>query len=104
MTGGGEEADTATHAAENPEELDAVHGRWITRRHRGASDDDEYPDEWYRQQCGFCRHWFPLAGTLGLDYGACANGESEFDGTVRFEHDGCERFARSGRWSVPSDF
>ncbi|MFD7448723.1 hypothetical protein [Kitasatospora sp. NPDC059827] len=69
-----------THAAEHPRELDAIHGRWMTRRHRGGADDDE----WYS--------------------GACANGESEFDGTVRFEHDGCERFARSGRWSVPSDF
>ncbi|MER7848576.1 DUF3027 domain-containing protein [Kitasatospora sp. NPDC096077] len=96
----GDEEEATTHAAEHPPELDAIHERWIARRHRGGPDDDE----WYAEQCGFCRHWFPLAGTMGLDYGACANGASAFDGTVRFEHDGCERFEHAGRWSVPSDF
>ncbi|MBM7775946.1 hypothetical protein JOD54_006150 [Actinokineospora baliensis] len=66
-------------------------------------DDVAYQDEWYQQQCGACRYWFPLAGTLGSDHGACANAESPFDRTVQFEHDGCEAFDASGTWTIPED-
>jgi len=41
---------------------------------------------------GACRHWLPLAGQRGYDWGACSNERSEFDGIVRFEHDGCQEF------------
>ncbi|WP_369185561.1 DUF3027 domain-containing protein [Streptomyces sp. Y1] len=91
------------HAAEDPEEMGAIRDRWIGRRNRDPGKP-EYRAEWYGEQCGFCRYWFPMVGKLGLDYGACANGKSEFDGAVRFEHDGCEVFEHSGRWSIPSDF
>ncbi|MET8701153.1 DUF3027 domain-containing protein [Kitasatospora sp. NPDC004723] len=91
------------HVVDSAEEMDAIHDRWIGGRNR-RTEDPEYREEWYGEQCGFCRYWFPLAGELGLDYGACANGRSKLDGTVRFEHDGCEAFDHSGRWSVPSDF
>ena len=31
------------------------------------------------------------------EYGVCSNPSSPFDGTVRFEHDGCSEFA-AGEW------
>ncbi|MEU0403451.1 DUF3027 domain-containing protein [Streptomyces sp. NPDC006197] len=52
-----------------------------------------YRDEWFDEQCGGCRFWIALSGELGLDWGACTRADSRFDGRVRFEHDGCERFS-----------
>ena len=60
-----------------------IHARWSAHRNR--------PD-WHPDQCLFCRFYLPLDGPLGLDYGACANRASPFDGRVMFEHDGCEAF------------
>ncbi|WP_165984281.1 DUF3027 domain-containing protein [Streptomyces sp. YIM 98790] len=92
------------HAAKNPEERDKIHARWIEHRNRRTEDPD-YPEEWYFQQCGGCRYWVPLAGKLGLDYGACANQRSPFDASIRFEHDGCEAYEESGEeWAIPDDF
>jgi hypothetical protein len=51
-----------------------------------------------------CEFWVPLAGQWGLDYGACANPRSPFDGRVRFEHDGCEEYSEGGMWGGPQDF
>jgi DUF3027 family protein len=68
-----------------------THERWVTRVHRDMADAG-YRDEWYAEQCGGCRFWLALMGVLGDDYGACSNPDSPFDGTVRFEHDGCEAF------------
>ncbi|MET7619943.1 DUF3027 domain-containing protein [Streptomyces sp. NPDC005408] len=90
------------HAGESSKELETIHARWIQNRNR-RTDDPEYKEAWYDEQCGACRFWFPLAGDLGSDYGACANRLSPFDGTVRFEHDGCEAFEESGQWMVPGD-
>ncbi|MFE2885953.1 DUF3027 domain-containing protein [Streptomyces sp. NPDC059272] len=90
------------HASERPEELDAIHARWIGKRNR-RTDDPGYQEAWYDEQCGACRFWFPLSGNMGSDYGACANGASPFDGAVRFEHDGCDAFEDSGGWAVPDD-
>lgn len=90
------------HASGNPDEVRGIHDRWIQRRNR-RTDDPQYRDEWYDQQCGGCRYWFPLAGKIGLDYGACANKKSPFDGTVRFEHDGCEFFEESEGWATPGE-
>ncbi|WP_460514774.1 DUF3027 domain-containing protein [Flindersiella endophytica] len=63
----------------------------------------EYRESWYDEQCGGCRFWIPLAGSMGSDYGACANSASPFDGTIRFEHDGCDVFEQPGRWATPDD-
>jgi hypothetical protein len=87
---------------ESSSELDAIHTRWIQKRNR-RTDDPEYRESWYDEQCGGCRFWIPLAGLMGSDYGACANPVSPFDGTVRFEHDGCDAFEDLGRWVTPSD-
>jgi len=51
-----------------------------------------------------CEFWIPLAGSWGLDYGACSNPSSPFDGAVRFEHDGCEEFSPGKAWGIPEDF
>jgi hypothetical protein len=71
---------------------DPAHVRWLQFRNRVAGEPD-YLEEWYWEQCADCRHWCPLAGPRGEDWGVCQNVESPFDGRVRFEHDGCDKFA-----------
>jgi hypothetical protein len=71
---------------------DRCHKRWLPRRNR-VMEAPGYLDAWSFEQCGACRFWIALRGTLGLDYGACTNPASPFDAQVRFEHDGCEHFA-----------
>lgn len=41
--------------------------------------------------CG-CRHFVPLAGDLGYDWGVCANAASPRAGLLTFEHQGCPQF------------
>lgn len=83
--------------ANSPEHFKAAHERWMARRNR-RQDSPGYKDEWYAQQCGACRFWLPLEGRFGSDYGVCSNAGSPFDGTVRFEHDGCDFFEPAGGW------
>lgn len=90
------------HAGDDQAELELIHRRWVQTRNR-RSDDPDYQDTWYDEQCGACRSWFPLAGVLGSDYGVCAEATSLFDGRVRFEHDGCDAFESAGRWTIPDD-
>ena len=73
---------------------DACHERWSKRlnRNQGAP---YYLDAWYAEQCLVCRHFVPLDGPLGEDWGACTNPASIFDRTVMFEHDGCHQFERA---------
>ena len=85
-------ADGRPWTGNNGEHNDACHQRWAHRGNRNTGDLT-YRDEWYYQQCGGCRFWIALRGELGLDYGACTNPQSTFDGHVRFEHDGCDVFA-----------
>ncbi|WP_310369208.1 DUF3027 domain-containing protein [Catenuloplanes atrovinosus] len=88
------------HAASSPDALNEIHKRWVAGRNRDTASAD-YRDEWYDEQCGLCKFWFPLAGELGSDYGVCANAQSPFDGRVRFEHDGCDEFDDAGEWVTP---
>lgn len=74
--------------------MDATHERWCARSPGLAAD--EHVDD----QCGACRFWIPLASRTGLDWGVCAAAASPFDGTARFEHDGCEHFVFSGDWAT----
>ncbi|MFD6115734.1 DUF3027 domain-containing protein [Streptomyces yangpuensis] len=74
---------------------DDVHERWLRLLNRSTGNPG-YRDGWFDEQCGGCRFWVALSGELGLDWGACACADSPFDGQVRFEHDGCERFAVRG--------
>ncbi len=83
-------------------ETSRIHERWLALRNR-HQEADTYREEWWGQQCGSCVWWIPLSGALGHDYGACANARSEFDGSVRFEHDGCEAFEFSGEWAQPHE-
>lgn len=41
--------------------------------------------------CG-CRHFVPLAGDPGSDWGVCANAASPRAGLLTFEHQGCPQF------------
>lgn len=36
-----------------------------------------------------CRHFLPLDGKMGNDYGVCANPKSPRAGLLTFEHQGC---------------
>ena len=67
------------------------HERWMDRRNRIVEAED-YKDEWFDEQCLFCKYFIPLIGIFVDDYGACSNPASPFDGIVRFEHDGCSEF------------
>ncbi|WP_449346118.1 DUF3027 domain-containing protein [Streptomyces xanthochromogenes] len=58
-----------------------------------APRENDYRDEWFDEQCGGCRFLIALSGELGLDWGACTHADSQFDGHVRFEHDGCGHFS-----------
>lgn len=51
------------------------------------SRDDPGPD----CSCG-CKWFAALAGTLGSDWGVCANPESPRVGLLTFEHQGCLKF------------
>lgn len=42
--------------------------------------------------CG-CRHFLPLAGALGQDWGVCAHPASPRCALLTFEHQGCREFA-----------
>jgi hypothetical protein len=78
----------------------ATHQRWVQLANRRQGDPD-YLSAWYAEQCGACRFWGPLSGALGLDYGGCTNQASPYEGTVRFEHDGCDVFEASGESALP---
>jgi len=86
--------------ANETEHFKSTHVRWMERRNR-RNESAEYRDEWWDEQCGGCSFWVPLSGAFGGDYGGCSNPVSPFDGTVRFEHDGCEHYDEAGDWAVP---
>jgi hypothetical protein len=39
-----------------------------------------------------CKHYVPLEGKLGYDWGVCLNPESRRCGLLTFEHQGCPYF------------
>lgn len=41
--------------------------------------------------CG-CKHFIPLQGEVGFDWGVCANRQSPRFGLLTFEHQGCRQF------------
>lgn len=86
-----------TIPADTPAHRRDTHARWITGRNRGGGSST-YQEEWYAQQCGACWFYVPLAGEYGMDWGACTNARSAFDGRVMFEHDGCEEHSPAGEW------
>ena len=71
-----------------------IHERWMGKRNR-KQESESYKDEWYSQQCFMCKYFIYLSGRMGGDYGACSNPRSDYDGCVRFEHDGCDGFTES---------
>jgi len=80
------------------------HRRWYRARaqemrERGYVDAQGAP---WRGQCGGCRYFIPLTGTLIDDWGACSNPTSVFDGSVMFEHLGCDVFSQAlDDWGGP---
>jgi hypothetical protein len=85
---------------DNPEWFRLCHERWMEKRNR-RNEDPAYRDEWWSQQCGACRYWVPLSGVFAEDYGVCAGSTSDFDGLVRFEHDGCAAHESTEGWVLP---
>jgi hypothetical protein len=82
---------------EDHDHFKACHERWSERLNRDQNSP-EYKDEWWAEQCLQCRFFIPLVGVFIEDYGACSNPLSPCDGTVRFEHDGCEHFSEVMEW------
>ncbi len=77
--------------ATNVDHFRACHRRWVKKIHRDL-DGPNRPPIWGRQQCMLCSYYVPLTGVFIDDYGVCSNPTSQFDGTLMFEHDGCEQF------------
>ncbi len=78
-------AQTDPPLYEQPAQARRTHPRW-------ASDlsDDERED-----QCGDCRFFIPLDGAFALDWGVCSNPSAARDGSLVFEHDGCDQHVRA---------
>jgi hypothetical protein len=93
---GGEARHDPAHVAQTKQ-------RWRRLWHR-RTDVPGYREEWRSQQCGACEFWIPFAGELGLDYGACTNPASPHEGTIMYEHDGCDSFSPAEVWAIPNDF
>ena len=87
----------AKNLRDDKEHANQCHTRWMRRRNRKQEELD-YAENWYSEQCGGCIYFIPLMGILSDDYGVCSNPESDFDGIVRFEHDGCGQYAQAEDW------
>lgn len=74
------------------------YGRWLTPKERKAAEK-RWADRSYTHrrdanyQCGGCRFF----AALGMDYGICANRDSEQDGSITFEHGGCSEHSELDR-------
>ncbi len=62
---------------------DTPHERWIKRPRHDAGE---------KRQCMNCRYYIPLRGSVGADWGVCCNAQSQYDATLCFEHDGCDKY------------
>jgi hypothetical protein len=76
------------------EHLEETHKRWIKNIHWDRYGSNARED-WQGKQCLTCRYFIPLSGIFGDDYGVCSNVASPLDGTVRFEHDGCDEYSEN---------
>ena len=73
---------------QSKEEMEAVHPRWIDKMK--VVEGRYGPPKYQLAQCGGCSYYIPLEGSIGMDWGACSNPSSNFDGRVTFEHHGCD--------------
>jgi hypothetical protein len=88
---------------EDKQHARACHERWLKRVNRDLSSPS-YKDEWWAEQCLFCRYYIPVVGALAEDWGVCSNQASPFDGIARFEHDGCDHFSEADeQWTASGD-
>lgn len=61
--------------------------QWTDYEPYGTTGREEYFD------CSEgCKHYVPLRGDLGHDWGVCLNPESRRCGLLTFEHQGCPCF------------
>ena len=58
-----------------------------------GSVERERGEQWLLDCSTGCRHYVPLEGNLGFDWGVCANPRSHRAGLLTFEHQGCPEFA-----------
>lgn len=79
-------------------DFQATHARWIKRVARDM-DSPDYREKWRSQQCFSCIFFVALAQRFSDDWGVCANAKSTFDGTVKFEHDGCDEYRVSAAYA-----
>jgi len=86
-----------TWLGENQAHFNDCHERWVERLNRRSGRPD-YKEEWARQQCFLCIYFVGLTGAYKHDWGACTNPESQFDGRVMFEHDGCDHYVEDDKY------
>lgn len=76
------------HKADDTQHFERCHERWI----KLAGHDLQ---QWREDQCQTCIYYIPLTGLFTSDWGACTNRHSPHDGTVKFEHGGCDQHERA---------
>ena len=79
----------------NRKHVKRCRARWCKLINRDIESPD-YQDEWYSEQCVNCNYYIRLINFFRDDWGVCSNPESNFDGKVRFKHDGCDKYHESG--------
>lgn len=82
-----------------------IHQRWLEKNcrpygppKRTDAIGKQY-DDGALLQCGGCKFYIPLEGSIGMDWGACSNPRSPQDGKVTFEHHGCGAY---NDWDLPA--
>ncbi len=77
------------------EQMAAIHKRWLEKNCRPYGPPKRTDaigkryDDGALLQCGGCKFYIPLEGSIGADWGACSNPRSPQDGKVTMEHHGC---------------
>lgn len=73
---------------------------WPWKRKEGHLLREQYENG---QQCGGCAFYVALEGSLGMDWGVCANPKSREDGKAVFEHFTCSVFTTRPEKKETSD-
>jgi hypothetical protein len=87
-------------------DIGAPHELLWTLVKRLPSDFEPYgtrnrDDDWGADcSCG-CKHYHPLGGARGMDWGTCTNVRGPRAGLLTFEHMGCKEFESEAVASVP---
>lgn len=86
---------------EDREHFLECHYRWCERTNRNFENLKDNKELSGMMQCMICVYYIRLCGEFIEDWGVCSYKESEFDGMVRYEHDGCTKFVEAeDQWQL----